>query len=201
MYNLIPKERDPKNNRNITIAIIISLITFSFLIFYINIQDFFFPKQIEKNIPFENCKLLTNSCLNRTCPYYFLCGIVEFTDCKVYDCGDKYGILIKNEENETIIREQSKPDKAKIKEAVEKCKGWISILEKKYENGKLEIKTEVTTEGDCQIQAFMVKTEQGFQTADFEKADDYYNLILAPCPEKVFRVIAVGEGGVSIREK
>ncbi len=195
------KEKNPKNNRNIIIALIISVIVFSFLIFYINIQDFFFPKQIEKKIPFENCELLTDSCLDKDCPYYFLCDVVEFIDCKVYDCGTCYGVLIKDKQGKTITREQPKPDKEKVKETLNKCRGTVEVLEKKYKDGKLEVKTSVVTKGDCKILSFVVKTDKGFQTPIFEKKDDYYNLTLDVLSQEVLEVIAVGQGGVSIKEK
>ena len=204
MYNLIPKEKDSKDikdNKNLIIAIAISLIVFLFLIYYINIQDFFFPKHIEKEIPFKNCEVLAESCLDKDCPYYFLCDVVEFDDCSVYDCETYYGVLIKNKQGETIVREQPKPDKEKVRETLNKCRGTVEVLEKKYKDGKLEIKTSVVTKGDCEILSFIVKTDKGYQTPLFEKKDDYYNLVFSASLKDVFEIIAVGEGGVSIREK
>ncbi|MCK4520750.1 hypothetical protein KAT95_02680 [Candidatus Parcubacteria bacterium] len=185
--------------KNLIIWISFSLTILLLIVFYFIGQQV--PGPVEKPIPFENCQLLTDSCLDKNCSYYFLCEGVEFFSCSVYDCGDKYGILIKDRENETIVKEQAKPDKEKIKEARERCKGWTEVLEKKYENGKLEIKTSVVTKGDCEILSFIVKTDKGYQTPLFEKKDDYYNLVFSASLKDVFEIIAVGEGGVSIREK
>ena len=204
MYNLIPKGKDLRNkkdNKNLITTVVISLVVFLSLIYYINIQDFFFPKHIETTFPFENCEVLAESCLDKDCPYYFLCDVVEFSSCKVYDCDTYYGVLIKNRQGETITREQPKPDKEKVRETISKCRGTVEVLEKKQEGDKLKIKAAVNTSGECQIQAFMIKTKQGYQTSVFEKKDDYYNLTLNSLSQEVLEVIAVGQGGVSIKEQ
>ena len=190
-----------KEKKNLIIAVIISVVVFSFLIFYINIQDFSLPEQIGGKMPFENCKVLAESCLDKDCPYYFLCDQAKFS-CNVYDCGTYYGVLLKDKNNKTIVRKQPKPKKQKVREAINKCRGTFEILEKKQEGKKLKIKIQITTQGECQIQAFLARTKKGWQRAVFEKKDNYYNLVFNDLTKKdVLEIIAVGQGGVTIREK
>lgn len=181
------------------LGVILGFLVLIFLILYFLPQ----PKSPteEPALPFEQCELLAASCLDKDCPYYFLCEGIEFTFCSIYDCKDSYGILIKTGDNRMFTREQPKPDEQKIRELTDRCQGAVEVLEKGYKDGKLEIKAKVTTEGECQIVAFVVKTKDGYQTPLFEKNDSYYKLILDSLPAEIFKVIAVGEGGVSIREK
>ena len=186
-----------KKKKKLIIAIIFVIIVVLCLIFY----NFYLSKKAERKMPFKNCKVLAESCLDKDCPYYFLCDQAKFS-CNVYDCGTYYGVLLKDKNNKTIVRKQPKPKKQKVREAINKCRGTFEILEKKQEGKKLKIKIQITTQGECQIQAFLARTKKGWQRAVFEKKDNHYNLVFNDLTKKdVLEIIAVGQGGVTIREK
>lgn len=149
---------------------------------------------------FDHCEILAESCLDKDCPYYFLCDGAKFS-CNVYDCDSYYGVIFEDKDGKIIAKEQPKPQQQKVKEAINKCRGTVEVLEKKQDGKNLKIKVEVITQGQCQIQVFMVKTQDGWQTPVFKKENDYYNLTLNVLPEEVLEIIAVGQGGVSIKEK
>ncbi len=197
----IKKGKIDFKNKYLKLSIIIVVLCSLVLIWVLNSQDFFIPEQPESKKFFENCQALSSSCLNNECPYYFLCDVIAFTDCKVYDCDAYYGVVIKDNNGETITREQSKPDEKKIKEKLNKCRGTVEVLEKEFKDGKLNVNVKVNTVGDCKIVSFIAQSQNGLKTAFFEEKDDYYNLIFNSPPSEPFKTIAVGEGGISIREK
>ncbi|MBU4298434.1 hypothetical protein KJ636_00085 [Patescibacteria group bacterium] len=169
------------------------------LIFYIEFKPLFFSHpQPQPANPFQECQLLTDSCSSQTCPYFFMCDIMEIINCQVYDCQSYYGVLIKNKEGETITQKYPKPDLAKVEEQVTKCQGEPILLEQKCRNNKLNLKVKVATKGDCSIEAFIVNLDNKNWTAEFEKLENYYNLTLDTCGV-VSGITAVGQGGIRIK--
>lgn len=193
--------RDDFKNKYLLLAVAIAVLCSLILVWFINNQDFFVPETTESKKFFENCKILSLSCLDNECPYYFLCGEKEIKDCQVYDCDSFYGVVIKDIYEKITTKEQPKPDEKKVQANLNMCRGTIEVLNKKYENSNLIVEAKVETNGDCQILSFLAQTQTGLQTAFFEEKENYYNLIFSSPPEEPFEVIAVAKGGISIREK
>ena len=150
---------------------------------------------------FEDCSVLTDSCKDQSCRYLFLCNETEFSDCRVYDCGDKYGMKILGKDGNITEKTRQKPDQTKVQEMISKCQGSLEVLEKKEcEENKATATVKVSTEGECAINSFIVTVDGKNRIARFTKEGDVYNLSVSRCG-KISEIMAAGEGGVEIREK
>lgn len=167
-------------------------------VFFIGLKPQIFPHQPAN--PFPECQLLDGSCLDKNCKYLFMCDIMEFTGCQVYDCSSDYGVFIESKEGKTITKKYPKPNLAKAEEQIAGCQGEPVLLEQKCKNDKLELKVKLTTRGDCPINSFIVKLNNENHIAKFEKLEDYYSLTLDACGVvAVSDITAVGQGGIRIK--
>lgn len=155
---------------------------------------------------FPGCGLLNNSCLGSKCDQYFLCNDKKYLVCEIYDCGENFGIGTEDENGKISIEKKIKQDREKIIKMISKCKGEIEIITNICESGKLKIQAKVATNGDCKIEAFMAayggsQTEpKSFMSAEFSSlGNNLYAVEIGRC-DNVLEVIAVGEGGVSIKK-
>jgi len=187
-----------KKNLIILIIGFISIIITVALICY-----FSWPKvseKIEFFHPFKNCQVIAESCLDKDCRYLFMCNENEFSDCTVYDCGDKYGVSITNNQRRVINKRYLKSQKAEILKNISKYQGTLEVLEEKCEDEKLYVKLEINTKEECSISKFIVSQEnKEEQEVAFEKIEDYYKLTLADC-SRISQVIAITEGGGIIKK-
>lgn len=151
--------------------------------------------------PFKNCQTLADSCQDKTCDYLFLCNETEFSDCQVYDCGDKYGVLIKDKSGKINSKTVAKPDQAKIQKTISKCRGSFEIIEKNNcENGEAKAKVKLDTQGDCKIVSATMAINGKTRIAKFEQNGEFYNISVKSCGE-ISNIKMTGEGGVGIGEK
>ena len=184
------------NKQNKKIALI-GLIMVVFFLAGLTIL-FILPEKQKPIDPFKDCSVLADSCNDRSCRYHFLCNETEFSDCKVYDCGDKYGMRILDKQGNVQEKTRQKPDQAKVQEMISKCRGSVEVLEKKCEGAKSMAKVKVVTDGDCKIGSFIMMIDGKNRIARFEKEGDIYNLSVGQCG-MISEIKAVGEGGVEIR--
>ena len=125
----------------------------------------------------------------------------SFSDCKVYDCGDKYGVSILDKQGNTKNEFEQKPDQKEVAEIVNKCKGNFEVIEKNNcVDGKAKARIKITTDGDCEILSFIMSVDGRARIAEFEKDGEFYNLSVKECGE-ISNVKVTGESGVAIREK
>lgn len=152
------------------------------------------------NNAFAGCQLLSDGCITQDCQFYYLCGdFPAANNCTVYDCGGNYGITAAMADGSFATKEYAKPDKEKIYALVDRCQGKLTVKDKKCVSGKYEINLEVTTKGECLIQGFMVDTgNKNYIAPEFKPNSGGYRLTLNSCAD-YSEIIAVGEGGVSIR--
>ena len=191
----IKKEKVKIGKKNILVVSLIIVISILILIFIkLDIS------QTEED-KFSNCKMIVESCITEECKYYFLCsGEPKISDCKVYDCGEEYGVLIKKEGGEILTSTKPKPNLEEAQKVVEKCKGEIKIIDKKCENDSLNIDLEVETIGECEINAFLVDLgEKNYSQPSWTKSDSVFQLKVADTCS-VVEVIAIGQGGVAIKK-
>ena len=151
--------------------------------------------------PFRDCQILAGSCVDKSCPYLFLCNVMEFSDCQVYDCGKNYGVLIKDKTGKIIPKTVAKPDQAKVQEMVSKCRGSFEIIEKNNcENGEARAKVKLDTQGDCKIVSATMAIGGKTRIANLEQDGEFYNISVKSCGE-ISNIKITGEGGVAIGEK
>lgn len=210
-----------KKTKNLPIFMFLFMAIFGLLLFYIigvliqldgKDRNSVLPNQsgLSENSEFASyfpgCGLINNSCLSSKCDQYFLCNDKKYLVCEIYDCGENFGIGTKDENGKMNIEKRIKQDREKIMKMVSKCKGKIEIIDNACESGKLKIQAKVTTAGDCKIEAFMAAYGGGqaesksFMSAEFsDLGNNLYAVEIGRC-DNILEVIAVGEGGVSIKK-
>ncbi len=158
------------------------------------------PNNPVANNAFADCQLLSQDCSSQDCQYYYYCSdFSAANNCTVYDCGNKYGVTAKMPDGSFATKEYAKPDKEKIYALVDRCQGKLTIKDKKCIQGKYEVNLEVATKGECLIQGFMVDTgNKNYIAPEFKPNSGGYRLTLNSCAD-FSEIIAVGEGGVSIK--
>ena len=151
--------------------------------------------------PFKNCQTLADSCRDKTCDYLFLCNETEFSDCQVYDCGERYGIRILDKKGNVRDKFRQKPDQAKIQETISKCRGSFEIIEKNNcANGEAKARVKLDAQGDCKIVSATMAINGKTRIAKFEQDGEFYNISVKSCGE-ISDIKMTGEGGVGISEK
>ena len=153
---------------------------------------------------FPGCELITENCLDSSCRYYFLCNDKKYAKCEIYDCGEDFGVGTMDEKGKISAGKKIKQDREKIKKAINKCRGSVEILSSECAEENLRIKVKVSTAGDCGIKGFIAgyggEEKKLFKSAaDFSVMEDNSYLVVLNGCEEITKLIAVGEGGVSIK--
>ena len=107
---------------------------------------------------FDDCKLLPENCSSGAdCIPSTICGTGVYETCKVYDCGDTYGVYTKSAAGGVNTFKQVKADKDLAQSEPVACKGLaVEALEQKCVGGKMQLKVKLTTQGECKIEDFIV---------------------------------------------
>lgn len=150
---------------------------------------------------FSDCKIVVESCLTEECKYYFLCsGELSLTNCKVYDCGGEYGVLMEKEGGKILTLTKPKPNLQETQKVVDKCRGEIEIIDKKCEDGSLKINLKIKTVGECEISAFLADLgEKKYIQPLWKKEGNIFQLSISDNCD-VAQIIAIGQGGVAIKK-
>ncbi len=187
-----------KQNNSLILFVVIVLICIVAVVLLVAQND---KKPKETANQFASCQVLSNSCKDKDCKYLFLCNATEISDCKVYDCGDKYGVSILDKQGNTRNEFEKKPDQKEVAEVVNKCEGNFEVIEKNNcVDGKAKARVKITTDGDCEILSFIASIDGRARIAEFEKDGEFYDLSVKECGE-ISNIKVTGESGVAIREK
>jgi len=173
------------------------------LVFWVGLVIFLAFLGGEKNAedPFKNCQTLVDSCKDKSCNYLFLCNETEFSDCHVYDCGEKYGVKILDKQGKIQNKFRQKADQAKIQKIVSKCRGSFEIIEKNNcENSRAKAKVKLDTQGDCKITGATMDIGGKTRIANIEQDGEFYNISVKSCGE-ISDIKITGEGGIAINKK
>ncbi|MBN2015132.1 MAG: hypothetical protein JW778_08130 [Candidatus Altiarchaeota archaeon] len=148
------------------------------------------------------CQLIARDCVDEACPYFDLCDEGDFTECWVYDCQIEYMVNITRADGRKIIKTSPKSkttySNTQLEEIKKRCSGKVEIIEQECVNNKLQLQVRVETDGVCGIQAFIADAGGGYQTLNFKKTNNTYNLTLNHCPQE-YKITAITEGGITIK--
>lgn len=150
--------------------------------------------------PYSGCKEVGDNCLSKDCSLYYLCdGFNDMKNCTIYDCGDNYGIVAQSQNDVFETKTYAKPDEKQVYENAAQCKGKLEILNKKCVSDISEVSVKVLTQGNCQINNFLVDMgDKNYKKVVFEKKENVYNLTINSC--NFSEIIAVGgKYGVTIK--
>ena len=181
-----------------TVLVVIAAIIFMFAVIVLIAVLKGPTKQVN---PFANCQVLADSCKDKDCRYLFLCNETEFSDCRVYDCGDKYGVRILDKQGNTQDKFRQKPDQTKVQEMIAKCSGSFEVMEKNNcENGEAKAKIKLDARDDCKVLSATMAINGKTRIAGVERDGEFYNISVKSCGE-ISDIKITGEGGVGIKEK
>jgi len=166
-------------------------------------RDSFIAQEGEKRINpdeyFKNCQILEKDCLDIDCNYYTRCGDGNYNVCRVYDCGDTFGVFTEDLEGKQDTKNPPKPDMGAILAQKDSCKGTMDILSDVCVEGKEKIKVKIVTEGECKIGNFTVIFEgAGTKNSTFKEIGDSIYEITAIACGKVSKVVPATPNGISL---
>lgn len=189
-------ETEQNKTAKIFVIVVFAVVVFSTVALFALKQ-----KPSQKVNPFKNCEVIADSCKDQSCKYYYLCNDTEFSDCRVYSCGDKYGMRIMEKDGSITEKTKQKPDIGEAYKEISDCRGFIEVMgEKKCDGNRAVASVRVNTVGECEIGGFLIKIDGKNRIADFERNGEVYDLSVDKCG-KTLEVIALGSKGNVINEK
>lgn len=149
---------------------------------------------------FSSCSVLKENCPDKSCDLFYLCNEAEVKSCKVFDCGEKYGIETADADGVISKKYRDKFNKEKSELDIKECGGRLAVTEKKEcKNDSGELTVQILTGENCEITGFTLKIDGQDKMVPFRKENDTYKLNLNKCGE-ITDITAIGEGGVQIKE-
>lgn len=149
--------------------------------------------------PFKDCSMLEENCMDTSCTFYSSCGKNGWQSCKVYDCGNDYGIYSVGENGDVEIKKEAKLDNKAIEAEKEACKGTMEILEQNCVDNKYQAKVKLTTKNGCEIGSFFIFDENDQpQPNSFISADDNTYIITADSCLKITDIIPASVNGIAL---
>jgi len=185
-------------------------VIFLLLLAYVAISLFFHGSQVpEKNqeitaanpaIQFKDCTILRETCSNASdCSFFSLCGDGSHKVCKVYDCGETYGVFTQDSEDKPALQRKPKYDENAIQAKKDACGNGLQIVEQKCVDGKMQVMVKLSPKGDCKIGIFTLLYEgTGAQPNSFTELQDHNYSITADTCGKITGIIPRTEEGIAI---
>jgi len=155
---------------------------------------------IDPVVRFKDCKILKEDCPNgNDCNLFSLCGEGSYKVCKIYDCGDTYGIFTRDSEDKLEARREAKYNEDVVQAKKDVCGKSLQIVEQKCVDNKMQVTVKLTPRGDCKIGGFTLVYEGTVvQPNEFTELQDNNYLITANTCGKVTGIIPQTEEGISI---
>jgi len=158
---------------------------------------------------FKDCGILFDNCSDVVnCDKYFLCDDKKYKTCEIYDCGKDYGIGTIDKDGKLAISREIKYDEERVIKMIEKCQGKIDVAKNACNGKSREMEVKVLTNGQCEITGFLAVDEgldeNGEQRVGSGKfsivGENSFKITFDSC-EKISEIIAIGNGGVSIKKE
>lgn len=157
------------------------------------------PLKEDKANPFESCGILEESCMDTSCAFYSSCGQSGWQSCKIYDCGNDYGIYFMDRDGKVTSKREAKPDNKAIEAEKEACKGTMEILEQNCADNKYQAKVKIATKGECKIGNFFIFDENDqSQPNNFTRLDDNTYVITSDVCKKITDIIPASVSGMAL---
>lgn len=156
---------------------------------------------LDPDVHFASCRLLAEKCTDITaCGLNTYCGDGLFADCRVYDCGDNYGVATLDQAGQVSFKNAAKPADDQAVAAIEdRCSGTMEILGQDCVGEKTEMKLQLHTKGDCEIESFAVLFEEiGVQPSSFVSLGGGTYAVTAYACGKITQVIPAARGGIGL---
>lgn len=164
-------------------------------------RDTLFPDpQIDPDAHFKGCKLIAENCVDvTTCVMNPYCAGGAITDCRIYDCANKYGVATRDAAGKISFREEAKPDEGATDATRAACKGAMEVTDRKCVDGKTKIDLKLDTQGECPIESFaVIFKEAGVVNSEFiSKGDGTYSITADTCGT-IDQIIPAATGGIGL---
>lgn len=187
-----------RTKMNLTFLLAIIIVLAVFLMYF----KFVYRNDINRGTAadFSGCGVLKESCIDKSCDLYYLCNDRDAASCKIYDCGEKYGVETRDRNGVVSGVYKDKFNKEKAEIDIVSCGGRLAVIEKKEcDNNKAIAKVQLMIGKDCAINGFTMNVGGKVNMAAFSKENDYYVLSANNCGI-ISDITAIGEGGVQIKE-
>jgi hypothetical protein len=145
---------------------------------------------------FAGCALKESDCTTTACSFYNSCDGQQPV-CRIYDCGNEYGVFWQTPEGEKKGKRELKPDLGAVAKAQQDCSGSLEVLEQGCIEGSYEAKVMLMTKGKCEIGNFLVTLEElGNIPSTFRQESDGTYIVAADRCGKVTRIVPVAKDGL-----
>jgi hypothetical protein len=136
---------------------------------------------------FAGCTVLHENCLRKDkCELASFCG-EDVAVCRIYDCGDNYGVYEQENGGGTMTYQQEKKISTAADEAgadAQYCSGRMQVLDEQCtDKGKLEIKLKYSAMGECKIAGFDIGVDGAKKVPNTftKESDGAYHIVLDKC--------------------
>lgn len=155
---------------------------------------------LDPAIQFKDCTMLQEACANASdCSFFSLCGDGSNKVCKIYDCGETYGIFTQDNEDKPYLQRKPKYDKNAVQAKKDACGKSMQLVDQKCIDGKMQIMVKLAPEGECKIGAFTILFEEtGAQMSSFTELQGHNYSIAADTCGKITGIIPRTEEGIAI---
>lgn len=157
-------------------------------------------KVVESGVSFKDCKILREDCLNDSdCDLFSFCGDGSYKICKIYDCGETYGVFTQDYAGNTATGKKAKPEEEIVQAKKDACGESMKIVEQRCSDGKMQVMVKLDPEGECEIGGFILLYEDtGSQPNKFTalKGNNYF--ITADTCGKITGIVPQTEEGIPI---
>lgn len=154
---------------------------------------------VNPDLFFSGCNVIEKNCTDAKCGFYNSCDGAQ-KQCRVYDCGDAYGIFVQKSDNSMQTKKEKKIDNKAVETRKDNCSGKMQILSQGCMKETFEAKVKIDTKGECNIGSFVLTLQEfGNVTNEFKRADDGTYVITADRCGVATRIVPVTDDGMSLQ--
>lgn len=155
---------------------------------------------VDPDAHFASCSLLQADCTDPvSCGLNSYCGDGGHRSCRVYDCGETYGVFAESFSGEVTFKNEPKPVVDADLPVRDSCRGTMAVMGENCTEDRMEVKVKLATAGSCEIESFALIYEgSGAQPNNFvDLGDGNYTITASKCG-KVSQIIPAAKGGIGL---
>jgi hypothetical protein len=156
-------------------------------------------RTIDPDSYFQGCTMMRDSCLDVSCDLYAQCGKGKYKTCRLYDCGNDYGVYTISAAGKEAVSKEAKYDPNEVAAKKEACGGSMQILDEQCTAGKTQLKVKINSKGECKLGGFtVIYNETDSEPNTFVRQEDGTYLLTVEKCGKLKTIIPQTEEGIAI---
>lgn len=203
-----PEERIKFTRIAVSIACVILVLLTIYIVGFLIINKDKFTNRTQQNVVadtadsdafFQDCKILEKDCRDASCSLRTWCGNGKINVCRIYDCGNEYGIFTRDANDKIKTEREGKPDMDVLDVEKNACSGSIQIMNQKCVNNKMQVTVRIITRGTCKINTFaLLYKDKGAKPNTFTALKDNTYLITAYGCGEIESIVPGTKDGIAL---